>query len=412
MIATAPARRRLVRIELPHLHPRQREIFCDPTRHRVLMCGRGFGKSTLALSACLAAAQQPHGEIWYLGPSYPEVDQQWREFKAMVPATFPGRFHEQGKRLDVNNGASISFKSAHVGEESLRGGQRVLVVVDEAGSIGELEPIWTKALRPALTRHQGRALFLGTPRGHNYFTRLYSDAQAGDGEWRSWRYASIDNPYLPAEDIATAQAELPEAVFRQEYLAEVIADGGAVFRRIDDAVRDDLPREPYAGRFVVGVDWAKREDFTAFTVLDVDRGEVVEIDRFNQVDYAVQTARLKALIERWQAVCVLAEQNSIGEPLLEQLRRDGLPVQGFQTTAQSKPPLIEDLALAFERGEVGIPNHPALHHELQAFTVVIGSSGRPQYAGGKGCHDDTVISLALAWRARQQASRVMEAIWL
>ena len=407
MMATAPA---TITIQLPLLHPKQRGIFCNATRFRVLMCGRAFGKSTLALAACIEAAAEPGAEAWYLGPSYPEVDQQWREFRAMLPPEFPGRFHEQGKRLDLDNGASISFKSAHVGEGSLRGGQRRLVVVDEAGSIGDLQAIWEKALRPALTRHGGRALFVGTPRGHGYFTRLYSRGLGGDPEWRSWRYLSADNPHLPAADIEAARASLPEAVFQQEYLAAIIADGGAVIRRIDEATRGHLPAEPYDGRFAIGVDWAKRDDFTALTVVDCESGEVVEIDRFNQIDYALQTQRLKALSDRWQPQVVLVEQNSIGEPLLEQLVRDGLPVRGFMTTAQSKPPLIEDLSLAFERGEIGIPADANLRHELQAFTVTMSTNGRPSYAGGKGCHDDTVMSLALAWRARTMASQTWE-VW-
>lgn len=398
MTSTAP---RQVTVELPRLHPMQAGIFADQTRFRVLMCGRGFGKSTLALAECLRAAAQPNAEVWYIGPSYPEVDQQWREFKAMVPSGFPGRFHEQGKRLDIDNGASISFKSAHVGEASLRGGQRRLVVFDEAGSIGDLHDIWTKAVRPALTRYQGHALFIGTPRGHNTFTQLHSHADRGnDPEWRAWSYRSADNPHLPPGDIEAARASLPELVFRQEYLAEVIADGGVVFRRVDAAVNANLPSEPYQGRFAIGVDWAKRDDFTVLTCIDMDRGEVVEIDRFNQIDYALQTRRLAAMAARWKVETIEVEQNSIGEPLLEQLQRDGLPARGFLTTAQSKPPLIEDLALAFEQGQIAIPDDPVLRHELQAFTVEVGSSGRPQYAGAKGTHDDTVMSLALAWRAR------------
>lgn len=399
---------RQVTVQLPRLHPRQREVFDSPARFRVMMCGRGFGKSTLALAECLRAASEPHAEVWYIGPSFPEVDQQWREFKAMVPSAFPGRFHEQGKRLDIDNGASISFKSAHVGEASLRGGQRRLVVFDEAGSIPDLHDIWTKAVRPALTRHEGRALFIGTPRGHNTFTQLHAHASRGtDPEWQSWCYPSEANPYLPAGDIEAARASLPDLVFRQEYLAEVIADGGVVFRHVDAAVKPHLPAEPYHGRFGIGVDWAKRDDFTVFTCIDLDRGEVVEIDRFNQIDYALQTRRLATMAARWNAELIEVEQNSIGEPLLEQLQRDGLPARGFLTTAQSKPPLIEDLALAFEQGAIGIPDDPVLRHELQAFTVEVGSSGRPQYAGAKGSHDDTVMSLAIAWRCRMMPKELL-----
>ena len=44
----------------------------------------------------------------------------------------------------------------------------------------------------------------------------------------------------------------------------------------------------------------------------------------------------------------------MGEPLIEQLQRAGLPVQPFQTTNATKTSALDALALAFERGEIRI----------------------------------------------------------
>lgn len=61
--------------------------------------------------------------------------------------------------------------------------------------------------------------------------------------------------------------------------------------------------------------------------------------------------RLKALADNGNRTAILTELNSVGSPVFEQLQRLGLPVVGFNTTAQSKPPLIENLALALEKAE-------------------------------------------------------------
>lgn len=70
---------------------------------------------------------------------------------------------------------------------------------------------------------------------------------------------------------------------------------------------------------------------------------------------------------------------------------------GFQTTAQSKGPLIDSLALAFEKAEISVLNDPVLMGELQAYTLERLPSGRFRYGAPEGMHDDTVIALALAW---------------
>ena len=48
--------------------------------------------------------------------------------------------------------------------------------------------------------------------------------------------------------------------------------------------------------------------------------------------------------------------------------------------------------------ELGLLYHPVLLAELEAFEVKQ-RSGLPAYGAPDGFHDDTVIALALAWRA-------------
>ena len=111
-------------------------------------------------------------------------------------------------------------------------------------------------------------------------------------------------------------------------------------------------------------------------------------------------ARLKALTERWGVSYISAESNAMGEPIIEQLVADGLPVYGFQTTATTKPPMIESLALALEREEVKWMDDPVATMELEAYErKVCATTGRSQYSAPAGLHDDTVMARALANQA-------------
>jgi hypothetical protein len=133
----------------------------------------------------------------------------------------------------------------------------------------------------------------------------------------------------------------------------------------------------------------------------------VYVDRFNQIDYALQTQRLKVLRDRYQPGVIIAESNAMGEPLVEQLWRDGLPVQPFTTTNATKAQIIDGLSMAFERGEITILNDDILINELQAYEMTRLPSGLFRYSAPEGMHDDCVMSLALAWAGVQDSGEIL-----
>jgi len=84
-----------------------------------------------------------------------------------------------------------------------------------------------------------------------------------------------------------------------------------------------------------------------------------------------------------------------------------LPVSGFQTTATSKPRLIESLALAFEKEEFQFQDDPIWTGELEAYERKVSlTTGRSSYSAPTGMHDDTVIARALMLKAAQGYGRV------
>jgi Terminase RNaseH-like domain len=131
------------------------------------------------------------------------------------------------------------------------------------------------------------------------------------------------------------------------------------------------------------------------------------MDRSRRVDYALQCERLKALSEQWQPRQIIAEQNSMGQPIIEQLTRDGLRIQPFTTSQASKAQAIECLALAFERGDIRILNDAVLIGELVAYQAERLPSGLLRYGAPGGQHDDTVMALAMAWSAVSSQRRVV-----
>jgi hypothetical protein len=267
---------------------------------------------------------------------------------------------------------------------------------------------------------EGWGWCMGTPLGRNWFFIEHAAAMsradsacwqipvvgcriADDGRRLERIPHPLENPDIPFAEIETLFTTLPLRTFRQEILAEFVEGEGAVFRNINANLYDgrDSPAQHENHELVMGVDWGKHLDYTAISVLCTTCNREVALDRFNQIDYAFQRRRLGVLYEQWRPYNVIAEANAMGDPIIEMLQREGIPVTAFQTTATSKPPLIESLALALEREECKWMSDPVATAELEAYErTVSATTGRPRYGAPDGVHDDTVMARALANHGR------------
>jgi len=251
--------------------------------------------------------------------------------------------------------------------------------------------------------YRGDAYWLSTPKGMNFFKQGFDYGQDPlMQDWASWAFPSSANPHMPTQEIEDARNNEPELWFKQEWLAEFLQNEGAVFRNIDPNLTapPSTPEKHNSHRIVQGIDWAQKQDFTAICTFCATCKAELELDRFNKIQWDFQRARLRASYDRWKVVYALAEENSIGSPNIEALQRERMNVSPFTTTAASKPPLIQSLALAFERNEAKWLNDPVAKAELVAYESKVSAvTGRPTYSAPEGMHDDTVIARALAWWA-------------
>jgi hypothetical protein len=378
----------------------QRAVLDGAGRFNVVVCGRRWGKSQLGIDRAIDAALRGYPVGWF-APTYKDADEAWRTMRGLLHDV-TARKDETAKRLELMTGGVIEVWTMLDPASSGRSRKYRRVIIDEAAKARYLEEAWNESIRPTLTDYQGDAWFLSTPKGHNYFWRLYQRGQAGEEGWRSWRMPTSGNPFIAPEEIASARRDLPQSAFEQEYMAAFTDDAGAVFRNVRGCVDRNLPTEgPVDGvSYYAGLDWAQQNDFTVIAVVDSD-GAVVGLDRFNQVAWEVQYGRVSAATTRWRLAGGLAELNSIGSPNFEQLQQQGLwQWRGFTTTNDTKAQIVQALALAFERGDIRIPDDAALIGELEAFEATRLPSGKWRYSAPDGMHDDTVIALALAWEAR------------
>ncbi len=384
-----------ITLHLPKLHPAQARIKQEAKRFNVLDCGRRFGKDTLGHEVILEPALDGFPVVWF-APTYRMMLDTFTEI-AQLLRPISTKVNAGEHRIELVTHGIVDMWSLD-SPDVARGRKYKLAVVNEAALVPGLFDAWQAVIRPTLADYQGGAWFLSTPKGRNGFWSLYQQATDGlHDDWRGWHYATSDNPFISRTEIEAMRESMPERTYQQEILAEFTENQGAIFRNVRAVCTQREKESPDAHKghtLVMGVDWAKQYDFTRLRVGCRECRRCVDWDGFNQIDFHFQRDRLKVLADRWGVQDILAESNSIGEPNIEELQRSGLPVRGFATTATSKPPLIESLALAIERGEWKLPLEDA--DEFESYELKVNpNTNRPTYSAPEGGHDDRVIADAL-----------------
>lgn len=362
----------------------------------IARCGRRFGKSKIIPVKRLPVMLNG-GPVSYFAPTYKMLKHFWRETKAML-APVTRHVSTQDHRLELIGGGSYDMWSLD-NPDAARGQKYAAADVDEAAMIPELEEAFNAVIRPTLTDYEGSAGFYSTPKGLNYFHTLCArGADPAFPDWEEFHFPTSANPFINPDEIEQARQELPEMVFKQEYLAEFIQGEGAVFRNIKACLhsKKHTPDMHKDHRTIGGIDWGQVEDFTCISIACETCKTEVELDRFNKIDWHFQRDRAATHLKKWNVRDCLVELNSIGSPNFEELARAGLPVRGFQTTAQTKPELIQSLALTFEKEEMTFIDDPVATRELEAYEAKRNEhTGRISYNAPTGFHDDTVIARAL-----------------
>lgn len=407
-------------IRLPGLHPGQRHVLEHKRRFTYSCCGRRWNKTTTWLSEMVEAVVETQLSYQWCAPTYKQCRIAWDELRRMVPAHV-GTYNEGRMECVLPGDGKIGFFSVE-DPETARGFTAAGVVFDEASEIRE--KAWTEVVRGTLVDTGGYARFCYTPKGRNWVWRNVMAAEAEqdpnvihfqaptlgavvheDGTLER-RPHPLENPRIPWDEMVNLFLTLPERVFRQEYLAEYLDDGGGAFRNVDACAVGAFvarpPHPPHANRFVIGVDLAKSVDWTVAFVAGV-AGElskkVIAWDRWNRCDWPITCARIAKLAVTWNDALIVLDSTGVGDPIFDFLRQAGLRVFPFKFTESSREQLLNNLMVCLETEEIAFPPIAQLVNELKsAEYVTAGATGRSRVQVPEGLPDDCIMALGLtAW---------------
>lgn len=367
----------------------QREIIEDDARFKVVCSGRRVGKSTLSI--VLSSINLLNGKrVAYITPEYTLAEKFYDDIIENFPEEVIERKNKSRVSFSLKTGGMIKFFSGEA-INRVRGWEFDFIVVDEAAYIPDLEFEWQQSLRPLLMKTKGKALFISTPNGKNYFYSLFQKGVNGEDGFKSWQFSSHHNPYLPEDELNELISTMPEAIYKQEILAEPGENVSNPFGT-DAIMRNTITQLSNNEPVILAADLARVNDWTVIIGLD-SQGVMCYFDRF-RMPWEMTIDKLKELRAKFPFVQLVLDATGVGSVILERAQHEIYNVYGFEFSSTSKPKVIHQLIKAVEMNEIKFNDITA--REMNTYQYKYSSSGNLKYEAAPGYNDDCVAALAMA----------------
>ena len=403
-------------------HEGQNLVHSSKARFKVIAAGARWGKDRCCMMEFIYKFAQmlsedrgsdlvPAVHAWLIAPTFRMSRQIWREFKYYFPHHWMVEVWETDKMIETINGGIIEVRSAD-DPDALVGVGLDMVLITEAGRIAKLEEVWANIEMRLMSPGRGPngtggiALINSVPRGRNFFYRMYRWGQKEDPyydpDWESWNFPSFSNPYLTAKDVKYFERirnRFPERFYRQEVLAEFIAEGNSVFPNAEDCANYKGSPEPIPGEvYTIGYDPAKEVDFSGVVVRN-SYGEVVNVMQWTGKPWSTQIEEIARLSKYYNHAVVVIDRTGVGETLPTMLEQKGIIIDAVYFTSAVKERLVNHLAMLIEQRAISYPDNTALIEELKDYQYVLTKMGAIRYSASTSKkHDDLVTAMILAFK--------------
>ena len=394
-------------IQLPPLHSAQMEVVKNMKRFTVLSAGRRWGKTKLGVWLCLKYAWEGK-RAWWIAPSYSMTNEAWADLRS-IGIEYGIRVKEAERTIVTATGGSVQVRSAD-DPMKLRGAGLDFVVLDECAF---MKPqTWAEVIRPALTEKKGSAFFISTPKGYNFFEKLYSEANMLD-DWVRFTYPTITNPIIDPAELEMAKQEIGSFLYAQEYEAQFIEASGGLFKadwfdhyKIEERIgideeknenreiiykyKDKECRLEDCRRYAT-VDLAtstkQSADFTVITSVAITpEGKILilDIDR-RRLEAPDLLPLLQRKVEQFDLAYVGIERAGYQLAFIQMAKREGLVVKSLKAD-RDKVSRAYPLIARMEAGDIFFPKNSTWFADVQTELLRFPEAE----------HDDIVDSLAYA----------------
>jgi len=397
--------------------PYQAELLLDENKRIVACMGRQTGKTTtIAMKAIYFADTNSNVTVLITSPSLRQsmiMFDRIATFVYSIPHLRNKIVRATRTLIQFENGSRII--ALPCSENLLRGYTAQMVICDEASFMPE--EVITQVIFPMLSTTDGYAIFLSTPWGKDhFFYRAFVNPA-----YSVHKVKSSECPLIKPEFLEEMKTNMTREAYLMEYEAEFVEALNSYFPQ--DLIRkcvelaQKLGVELYGsleaafpiGDYYAGVDFGKLQDYSVLTILKRE-GEILKLVYMCQfpleTPYSQVIGHLIRANQKFKFRKVLVDQTGVGEPVLEEIRNQGLNnVEGLKFTVQTKEELLSNLKIAMEQNRLAIPYHRQLCTQINEQQYAYSKSGHLQFSHPTNSHDDMLWALALSAYAAREPPR-------
>jgi len=186
-------------------------------RFNVIIAHRRSGKTVLCINHLIRAAltnPQPNPRYAFIAPTFKQgKSTAWDYIKNYCRNIPYIKFNESELRCDFPNGSRVTILGAE-NDQALRGIFLDGCVFDETQNISPV--LFPEIIRPALADRKGWCIFIGTPKGQNYFYKLHKQALEEE-DWWTATYKASETKVLDDKELSAAKRVMSKDLYEQEF---------------------------------------------------------------------------------------------------------------------------------------------------------------------------------------------------
>ncbi len=391
-----------------HPFPYQEKLLTDQSKRIVSCWGRQCGKTTtVAVKAIYYAYTNPNITVLVASPSLRQSKIMLDRIQELVQNSFilqQGVAKQTKTEIHLHNNSMIV--ALPCSENLLRGYTANLIICDETAFMPE--QTIPQVMFPMLSTTSGTAIFLSTPWGKNhFFHKAYTNP-----DYSVHHAKSTECPLITQEFLQEQKRNLPDEIYRSEYLAEFTEPAYCFFSYdlirncIDPTLEQltDLTTAPHA-KYYAGIDLGKLNDHTVVAIIKHDQ-DLLKLTFIHEYPlgtlYSHVIGEIASANKGMQFQKLLIDQTGVGEPITEELKnQDVTNTEGITFTTQVKEKLLNNLKLTMQQNRLKLPYNRQLIEQINQQQYEYTKTGHLTFKHPQGTHDDQLWALSLATYATQ-----------
>lgn len=375
------------------------------TRFLIARWSRQCGKTVFAEIMLIEYLCKNYTFNAYISPTFSQGKKVFAELVQLLDGTgIIKKANAADLKIESIYGSTLKFFSME-SPTSIRGNTiSGLLVMDEAAffpvQLSDGSDPYYNVIYPIIKARKPKVLVISTPNGkQGMFYDLYLNAFNEEPGYKQLTATIYDDDLITKEEIEELKRGYPPLAFAQEFEVTFLDNALTVFPNFENCFDGNYS----GGKCWIGIDPSSvGEDNTIVSIIN-ENNQVKQYKIDGTLD--VKYDKIAKIINEYKPVATYIENNSIGEVMANEIKKQLTRKSNFYTfatTNESKKQYISLLAVDIANNQIHFePDNKLLYSELSTFTFKLTKAGNITYAARDGYHDDTVTSLGICLQCRE-----------